>query len=104
MVKIFSALFRWWMRLLHSARCVCGHEYDDHNDITKRCCFSVLVGLDFDGLPYPDPNEAPNPVSRWCDLCPPSGFTISNDAGIYGTHAWPKNDWLRGYGEREKRR
>lgn len=86
-----------------SARCICGHRFDAHNDITKRCCFRVTVGLDFDGLPYPDPDEYPNPVSRICDLCPPSGFTTTGyDHPIYAGRAmWPETDWLRGYGDRE---
>lgn len=86
----------------HAGRCICGHDLDAHNDITKRCCFRVTVGLDTDGLPYPDPDEAPNPVSRFCDLCPPSGYTESGfDHSLYG-RMWPREDWMTGYGERER--
>lgn len=81
--------------------CICGHAFDAHNDITRRCCFNVTVGLDLDGLPYPDPEEAPNPILRYCDLCPPSGFTErGEDMGLYG-EGWPREHQLRGYGERE---
>lgn len=82
-------------------RCLCGHRFDEHNDITRRCCFRVRVGLDLDGLPYPDPNEAPDPISRNCDLCPPSGFTTEGYIdNLYGK-MWPRSDWITGYSERE---
>jgi hypothetical protein len=72
--------------------CVCGHAFDQHNDITKRCCFRVTVGLDRG-------ESDTDPITRICDLCPPSGFTTGFDAGIFGL-TWPREHWLAD-GDRE---
>jgi hypothetical protein len=71
--------------------CICGHAFDLHNDITKRCCFRVMLGWD---------RTIDLPAMRTCNLCPPSGFQQAVASASFA-NAWPKEhrinrDELRG--------
>jgi hypothetical protein len=46
---------------MDNPRCVCGHFFDEHNDITHMCLYYVVLS---------DEDET---IS--CTLCPPKGFS-----------------------------
>lgn len=65
--------------------CICGHEWGDHNDITKLCCWTVVVGR----LSAEDDNLA---MVRVCALCPPTTGFIDATHTYPGT--WPEPDFI----------